>query len=149
MNYFENIEKQRLLIKVLEDWIGTPFRHHCGVKGLGCDCIHFVARVFEEVGFLTWHKNLIPNYPKDWHIHNTRELLAEKILENSNIEEIGLSELENGDIILSHYGKAASHVGIYFDGYVYQALNKIGVRKISFADKSFRRRMKLAYRLLE
>lgn len=149
MNYFENIEKQRLLKKALEDWIGTPFRHHCGVKGLGCDCIHFVARVFEEVGFLTWHKNLIPNYPKDWHIHNTRELLAEKILENSNIEEIGLSKVKNGDIVLSHYGKAASHVGIYFDGYVYQALNKIGVRKISFADKSFRRRMKLAYRLLE
>lgn len=149
MNYFENIEKQRLLKKVLEDWIGTPFRHHCGIKGLGCDCIHFVARIFEEVGFLTWHKNMIPKYPKDWHVHNTRELLAEKILENSNVEEIGLSELENGDIILSHYGKAASHVGIYFDGYVYQALNKIGVRKINFADKSFRRRMKLAYRLLE
>ena len=149
MNYFADIEKQKALKKILDDWMDTPFRHHCGVKGLGCDCIHFVARVFEEIGFLTWRKNMIPNYPKDWHIHNTRELLAEKILENINVRKIELSEVKNGDIILSHYGKAASHVGIFFDGYVYQALNKIGVCKINFTDKSFKGRMKFAYRLLE
>ena len=149
MDYFASIEKQRLLKNVLDDWMETPFRHHCGVKGLGCDCIHFVAKVFEEVGFLTWHKNMIPDYPKDWHIHNTRELLAESILQTDNIKEINLFELENGDIVLSHYGKASSHVGILFDGYVYQALNKIGVCKINFADKSFKKRMKFAYRLLE
>ena len=148
-NYFEDIKGQKQLEKILNEWIGTPFRHHCGVKGLGCDCIHFVARVFEEVGCLTWHKNMVSDYPKDWHVHNTRELLAEKILENMLAKKIKLSELKNGDIILSHYGKAASHAGIYFKGYVYQALNKIGVCKINFTDRSFRKRMKFAYRVLE
>ena len=147
--YFEDIERQKQLEKILNEWIGTPFRHHCGVKNLGCDCIHFVARVFEEVGCLTWRKNMISDYPKDWHVHNTRELLAEKILENMHVKKIELSELNNGDIILSHYGKAASHAGIYFKAYVYQALNKIGVCKINFADRAFRKRMKFAYRLFE
>ena len=147
--YFEDIERQNQLKKILNEWIGTPFRHHCGVKHLGCDCIHFVARVFEEIGFLTWHKDMIPDYPKDWHIHNTRELLNENILKNDHIKKIKLSELKNGDIILFHYGKAASHAGIYFGGYVYQALNKIGVCKIKFTDRSFKRRMKFAYRLLQ
>lgn len=148
MSYFEPVEKQKQLEKVLNEWIGTPFRHHCGVKNLGCDCIYFVARVFEEVGVLKWHKNMISDYPIDWHIHNTREVLKEGILKNLKVKEISLSNLKNGDIILSHYGKAASHASIFFNNYVYQALTKIGVCKINYNDKSYRGRMKFAYRVL-
>lgn len=149
MNYFDNIEKQKLLKKILDEWMGTPFRHKCGVKGLGCDCIHFAARVAEESGFLIWYKDLIPDYPKDWHIHNTRELLKEGIEKNLNVKRIGLFNFKNGDIILFHFGKASSHIGFYYDGYIYQALTKIGVCKINFADKAFKKRMKFAYRLLK
>ena len=92
---------------------------------------------------------MIPAYPKDWHIHNTRELLVEGIEKNISSEKVGLSGLMNGDIILSHCGKAASHAGFYFDGYVYQALNHIGVRKINFNDMKFRKRMRFAYRILK
>lgn len=149
MYYFDDIEKQKLLKDILDDWLGTPFRHFCGVKGLGCDCIHFVARVLEETGVLTWHKNMILSYPKDWHVHNTRELLVEGIEKNISSEKVGLSGLMNGDIILSYCGKAASHAGFYFDGHVYQSLTRIGVCKISFNDRKFRKRMKFAYRILE
>lgn len=149
MDYFGSVERQKTLKKLLESWLGTPFRHHCGVKGLGCDCIHFVVRIAEESQFLVGHKDLIPDYPKDWHIHNTRELLKEEIEKNANVKKVELFELKNGDLILSHFGKASSHIGFYFDGYVYQALNKIGVRKINFTDKFFRSHMKFAYRMLE
>lgn len=147
MYYFENIEKQKDLKRILDEWLNTPFRHKCGVKGLGCDCIHFAVRVYEELGILT--DVVIPDYPKDWHLHNTRELLEEETLKNINAERIGLFNLMNGDVIYSHFGKAASHAGIYFDGYVYQALNNIGVRKINFNDKKFRKRMRFAYRILK
>lgn len=147
MYYFEDIEKQKDLKKILDEWLHTPFRHKCGVKGLGCDCIHFAVRVYEELGILT--NVVIPDYPKDWHLHNTRELLEEETIKNLNAEKINLFNLMNGDIIYSHFGKAASHAGIYFDGYVYQALNDIGVRKINFNDKKFRKRMRFAYRILE
>jgi hypothetical protein len=137
------------LKKVLDEWLDTPFRHHCGVKGLGCDCIHFVACVLEEMNLLTLTKKTIPDYPKDWHLHNTRELLEEGIIKNLNVEKINLSNPVNGDLICSHFGKAASHAGIYFDGYIYQALNNIGVRRINFNDKNFRKRMQFAYRILK
>ena len=145
--YFEDLDKQKKLKGILDEWFGTPFRHHCGVKGLGCDCIHFAVRVCEELGLLV--NVVIPEYPKDWHLHNTRELLEEGIIKNLNAEKIDLSNPANGDLICSHFGKAASHAGIYFDGYVYQALNNIGIRRINFSDRKFKKRMQFAYRILK
>ena len=149
MYYFEGLKEQNKLKKILDEWLNTPFRHHCGVKRLGCDCIHFVICVLDELGILILTKKTIPDYPKDWHLHNTRELLEEGIIKNLNVEKISLSNPVNGDLICSHFGKAASHAGIYFDGYIYQALNDIGVRKINFNDKKFRKRMRFAYRILK
>lgn len=147
---FDDLEKQKELKIILDSWLEphTPFRHHCGVKGKGCDCIHFIARVFEEMGMMTINKKTVPDYSKDWHLHNTRELLAEGLEKNFNLERVDINYLKNGDIILSHFGKAASHSAIYFDGYVYQAMVCSGVCKINFKDRKFKRRMKFAYRML-
>lgn len=147
-NYFDDAEKQAQLKQIMDSWLGTPFRHHCGVKGLGCDCIHFVARVFEEMGILKWRKNLVPDYPRDWHLHNTRELLLERLVKEFNVVTVDLAAPMNGDILLSHYGQAASHAAIYFDGYAYQALDRIGVVKIAFSDAVFKRQMRYNYRLI-
>ena len=147
--YFDDPENRKHLKEILDGWIGTPWRHHSGVKGMGCDCIHFVARVFEEMGILIWRKDLFPHYPRDWHMHDTRELLAESIEKEAKVEKVGLENLMDGDIILSHYGKAASHAAIIFDGYVYQSVTRIGVMKINFKDKLFQRQMRFAYRLLK
>lgn len=149
MDYFENIERQNQLKKILNEWIGTPFRHRCGVKGLGCDCIYFVGRVFEEMGLMVLDTRKIPIYPKDWHIHNTRELASEAVETYLNVKKVGFANLKNGDIILSHFGRAASHAGIYFNNYMYQALTHIGVCKINFTDRLIQRNMKFAYRLIE
>lgn len=147
--YFEDIEKQEKLKKILDEWLNTPFRHHCGVKGLGCDCIHFVVRVLEEIGLLKWHKNIMPDYPRDWHLHNTRELLAEGLEKELDIKKVSLNRLKNGDIILFHYGKAASHAGIYYDEHVYQSITNVGVCSIHFQDRKMKQRMKFAYRIIK
>jgi len=147
--YFEDVEKQTQLKLILDEWMDTPFRHKAGVKGVGCDCIHFVARVFEEMGLVTWHKKLIPDYPFDWHLHNTRELLAEGIEQVLNVEKFS-KELpkSNGDILLYHSGKAASHASIFFDNYVYQSLTDIGVCKIHISDRVLRKQLQFLYRIL-
>jgi cell wall-associated NlpC family hydrolase len=164
--YFDDPEKQRDLKIICEEWIGTPYRHHVGVKGHGADCIHFVARVFEEMGILKWRKNIVPDYPRDWHLHNTRELLLERLIaempgvsfilaggEPEILRRLGATLSPdphvpmNGDILLSHYGRAASHAAIYFEGHVYQAVEKIGVCKTHFSDPTFRRQMKYAHRV--
>ena len=146
--YFDDLIKQKELKIILDAWIGTPFRHHCGMKGRGCDCIHFVAGVLEEMGILKLRKGLIPDYPKDWHLHNTRELLIDGFLKEIRSNLVRLENVMNGDIIFSHYGKAASHASIYYDGYVYQSVTDVGVCKINFNDKTFKRQMKFAYRIL-
>jgi cell wall-associated NlpC family hydrolase len=149
MNYFfESKERQDKLGIILEEWIGTPFRHKCGVKGLGCDCIHFVGKVLEEFGLVDFDRVKVPDYPRDWHLHNTREQLSEATLKYFNVEKLSLKKdkLMNGDLILFHYGKAASHAGIYYNTRVYQALTK-GVVKIPFSDRKFQKMMRFLYRL--
>jgi len=149
MYYFKEEENQIRLKKILDEWLDTPFKHKCGVKGIGCDCVHFCVRVFEEFGLLTLKKGMIPNYPRDWHMHNTRELLQQAIIKYLKVKKVTLNDLKNGDIVLSHYGKASSHAGIFFDNYIYQAISDIGVKKIHIDDKQFHRQMKFAYRIKE
>ena len=148
--YFEDINEQIKLYPILEAWLDTPFRHKCGVKGIGTDCIHFVARVFQEMGLVKWKKDLIPHYPIDWHLHNTREMLAEGIERTLNVEKFTdlTTPKMNGDILLFHFGKAASHASIFFDDYVYQALTDIGVKKIHISDRLLKRQMRFMYRIL-
>ena len=149
--YFEDPEKQAQLKVILDSWVGTPYRHHACVKQLGCDCIHFVIGVFNELGVINMDLKKIPDYPRDFHLHKTRELLSESI-ENvkygASVKKVSIADVVNGDIILSHYGKAASHAAIYFDDNIYQSIDGVGVCKISFSDKAFRRQVKFAYRIL-
>lgn len=155
--FYENTGKTANLGRVLAEWEGTPYRHHCGVKGRGADCIHFVVRVLIELGVIKWRRNLIPDYPRDWHLHNTRELLLEnlfteipgEIMPDAPGALIDAGRLQDGDIILSHYGQAASHAAIYYQDYCWQALDGAGVVKITIADRAQRRQMKYVYRLVE
>lgn len=155
MYYFESKERQNELFNEMESWLETPFKHRCCVKHLGCDCIHFVAGVFTSLGLCDIKKIKVPNYPKDWHLHNTREILAEAIEKEFNVLKICLTGseteeglLRNGDIILAHYGQASSHSGIYFNGYIYQALNDIGIKKIRFNDHKLKKGFKFCYRII-
>lgn len=153
--YFEDKEKRQELKRILDEWLGTPFRHQCGVKGLGCDCIHLVLRIFEELGILKRVRVKVPDYPRDWHLHNTREILKEGIgnhldveswdVSGGNLSKVGI--LFDGDIILSHYGQAASHAGIYCQGYIYQSIVGVGVRKINLNEPTFKKRFKYAFRV--
>lgn len=147
--FFEDEEKRKQLGIILNEWLDTPFRHQCGVKGMGCDCVHFAIRVFEEFKLIDLNRVKLPDYPRDWHQHNTREALKEAIETYLNVEEVDLNGvLYDGDIILAHYGKASSHAGIYHQDHVFQAINKIGVKSLHFNDKKFRNQMKYAYRIL-
>lgn len=146
---FRNIDKQNQLKIILDEWIGTPFRHYCGVKNIGCDCMHFIIRVFEEMNLLTLNKNNIPYYSKDWFLHDTKELLQNEILKRPDVKEVCFNDRLNGDVILFYFGKALSHAGIYFDNYVYQSIYDMGVCKINVEDKKFKKRIRFLYRYLQ
>ena len=148
--YFEDKKNQKRLREILISWENTPFKHHTGVKNLGVDCIHLVACVYSELGILKMPK--IPEYPNDWHLHQTRELLLEKIVELTSAQGLRFDQVSfepplNGDLMTFFYGKAASHAAIYFDGYIYQAVTGVGVVKVFFRDPMWYNRKVTNFRL--
>jgi cell wall-associated NlpC family hydrolase len=144
----ESPEMQDRLRAVLASWLGTPYRHRAGVKGLGVDCIHFVARVMEELGLLTWREDIMPDYPRDWHLHHTRELLSESIEREFTVRQQPPGCFKNGDILLFHFGKAASHAGIFCDETIWQSLDRIGVIAMTAQDRMMMRRLRYVYRVM-
>ncbi len=145
---FESTDMQDKLRRTLTSWLGTPYRHRAGVKGMGCDCIHFVARVMEELGLLTWRDDIMPDYPRDWHIHNTRELLSESIEKEFTVKQQPPGCFANGDILLFHFGKAASHAGIFCDDTIWQAMDRIGVIAMTVQDRIMMRQLRYVYRVM-
>jgi hypothetical protein len=89
----------------------------------------------------------MPQYPKDWHLHNTKEFLYEETRRQLNVVDIDpeIRDFRDGDIILFTYGLAASHSSIYYNEDCWQALNKVGVVKMPLYEIS--RRTKLTYQL--
>ena len=146
--YFEDMRKQEELKLILDSWLNPPtkFRHRCGVKKLGTDCIHLVVRVFQEMKILG--DVTIPEYPKDWHLHKTHKLLVDGILNHLNVEEVGFKNPMNGDIILFFFGKSAAHASIFYDNHIYQAVNGIGVIRVHFMDEMWNKRKKYNFRIL-
>lgn len=149
--FFEDEDAQRRLWEELESWKGTPFRHRCAVKGKGADCIHFVSTVYCNVGAQEFKKEWVPDYPPDWHLHNTREQLRETILSRvprwEDITSQNMVTIMPGDLFLYHYGKAASHSGIYHSGYIYQSITGIGVQKNGFHDMPWYPKIRFHLRL--
>ena len=147
--YFEIKENREKLEAILKSWEGTPYRHWSGVKKGGCDCIHFVIKVIEELGFGPFK---IEKYPCDWHIHNNKELLLEGINRQLVIpgiaEKVDVDNPIDGDIILYKFGRVLSHSGLYYKGRVYQALDGIGVQSRRWEDKIWFVRKKHNYRIL-
>jgi cell wall-associated NlpC family hydrolase len=159
MYVFDDPEKVAQLGVVLREWEGTPYRYFCGVKGKGSDCVHFILQVLTELSIIKWKKGMVPQYPRDWNLHNTRELMLEGMLKliPGELVEVDLLDirnngdietyLRNGDIILSFFGKAASHVAFYYQNYFWHSLGGVGVIKVHSSDRAIRRQIKYVYRI--
>lgn len=152
--YFDTVEKQQELYKEINEWVGTPYKHRCMVKGKGTDCILFIAGAFININAIK--PNLkYPEYDRDWHMHNSEELLYKYIHKNVNVKDIydknkntgNINNIMNGDICLYKYGKACSHAAVYFDKSMYHSLTGIKVTKSVFLDKMWYRRLTYILRL--
>ncbi len=131
-NFIDQPGKEDELRKILSEWDGTPFRHWAGVKKLGCDCIHFILRVYQELGFRDMITFKMPMYSKDWHLNSHEEIMLKFLRTMPSIKEIGLSRIKNGDICIMKHRWVASHAGIYCDDKFYHSVIPIGVIKVSW-----------------
>lgn len=145
--FFEDEQKQKELYEEIESWLGTPYRHQVGIKGMGTDCIYFVATALHAVGAFKDRAPIIPEYPRDWHLHRGEERLLKGLVHQLDAEYVDVDYPMNGDVILFQYGRQAAHCSIYYNGGVYQCLTDMGVFRCSWKDKNFFKRRKFNLRV--
>jgi cell wall-associated NlpC family hydrolase len=100
--------RQRVLDEA-ESWLGTPYHPHARVKGAGCDCLTFLACVYEAAGIIE-HVEL-PFYRPDAMMHSREELYLEGVLARGHEVATPLP----GDVVLYKWGRVFAHGGIVFD----------------------------------
>lgn len=92
-------------------WRGTVY--HDGpvaVKGVGADCLTFLAGAFTTLlGPIE-----VPHYSPQWHLHHSRELYVEGILKWGGVEVAGPEDRPPlpGDIVLFKQGRCFAHGAI-------------------------------------
>ena len=146
--YYEDVKNQDRLLKIMEEWLGTKYRHHASVKGGGCDCVGFPVGVLTEMGLLNITKRDIPDYAPDYHMHTTRSMLVESIITHLKAEEITDGSFMNGDILCFKFGKAAAHAGFWFNDYLYESADGMGVIKTHFPNSQWREKLQHTFRIL-
>lgn len=148
-SYFSSQLRQEQLRAILASWSGTPYRHHCGVKQGGTDCIQFVGRVMQEAGALP--DPVFPLYPPDWHLHQDEERLLNAFLElvkRGKGIAVDPDEVANGDVVLFKFGKVCSHSAIFMDGQIWQAVSGMGVLRTQYQDGQWWPRRRFAFRFV-
>lgn len=114
----EDEMRARVVAEALS-WTHTPYMPRGRVKGKngGCDCLTFLAGVFQGVGILPADFP-IPDYPHDFHQHSAVEyyLLGKDgtpgMLQFCNEIE---GPPKSGDIVLWKFGQSFSHAAVVIE----------------------------------
>lgn len=105
----EQMAQRAVLVAAGRTWIGTPYHPEGRVKGVGVDCLTFLAGAFIDAGLVP--KDMyIPTYARDWHLHQGEERYMNGILQYC-VEVPGPPERLPlpGDIVMWRYGRCFAH----------------------------------------
>lgn len=143
--FFEGPANVDRLRQVVSRWEDTPYRHFCQVRGLGCDCVHFLKAVMVEMGLCSDFQ--IPWYERDWPLHRHDGLVRSMIEKHINAKEIPVgAALMAGDILLYRWGRDASHAGIYLDESAWMSTRRHGVEAVDPGLSNWTRRHQTTFR---
>lgn len=79
---FENNKDWLRMRKIIDSWLGTPYKHLTMVKGGGADCTLFIGACWKEFGII--NKVNYDYYPRDWHTHTKEERVLKSFFEHWN-----------------------------------------------------------------
>jgi len=138
-------------ITEIEFWaeLRVPYRH-LGTTRRGCDCSGFIVGVLQELGYAKNYR--LRKCLPDWNLH--------KESENYVMEEIGyfadevqLSDIQTGDILIMRFGRSLSHIGVLVDSvskmFVHVYSTAGCVRKSTLINSPWTKRLEKVYRLNE
>lgn len=106
------------LVAAALQWVGTPYRHHGAVQGVGVDCANLLHEVYVAAGVIP--RQELGAYPRDWHLHHTEERFL------GWLAKLGGAPTQQplpGDVAVWKFGHCYSHGGILTgDGMVVHAV---------------------------
>lgn len=138
------LNRAKILVEA-HSWIGTPYQHQVGLKGVGVDCAYFVGKVAEGVGLI--EKFEVEPYSIEWHWHSREEKMCQ-IVESFGCTQLDdIYDVKEGDILAFKYGRVCSHLGIMTqDGCFIHAHMKAGKVIVNRLSGEFLDRLERVYR---
>lgn len=98
------------IIAEARSWLGTPYRSHARIKGVGVDCAQLPAAVYEAVGLVP---HIAPDYSAQAMMHRDEELYLQWVTPHAR--EIGRADIDPGDFAIWRFGRTYSHGAIVID----------------------------------
>lgn len=101
--------RARIVVEALS-WVGTPYHHCAGAKGIGADCAMSLVRIYQAVGIVPPDFDPRP-YAPEWYLHRNEERYL------AGIERWArrVDAAKPGDVALYRFGRTASHGAIVID----------------------------------
>lgn len=150
--FFRTAERRLELHTRLAEWIGTPFHLGAAVRGLGVDCVHFVAEVLRECGQLDRYN--FPAYSLDGGAHLKASAVLSWLVADGRFGRVEPGLHMAGDVLVFRIENAGveHHVGIYsgdLPGRLVSAMGSDGVQVRSLNDATWGAKLTQVWRPLD
>lgn len=125
--HYSQINRSQI-ITVAREWIGTPYRHQCSVKGAGADCLGLLRGIYTELFSIP--TEVPPPYRPDWYDRNKEDLLLDKAFEYL----IPVEQFQQGDVLVFRMARrmSAKHCAVVSEeGRIIHARTGKGVEEVS------------------
>lgn len=98
------------VVEAARRWIGTPYRHQCSVRAVGCDCLGLVRGVWREL--YGAEPAGLPAYTPDWGEVAGRETVLETAA--AFLRPVADAALAPGHLLVFRWraGMVAKHLGV-------------------------------------
>jgi cell wall-associated NlpC family hydrolase len=104
-------EERAAAVAEAVSWLRTPYHPMGRIKGVGADCLTFLAGVFETAGLVPPID--VPYYPADWHMHRGEERYMNGLLDYCiELHGDAAGSPLPADIVLWRVGRCFSHGAI-------------------------------------
>ena len=115
------------IVTEAKTWLRTPYRDHCGIKGVGVDCAYFPFRVWQAVGIIPPEYEPPPYLPQQWMNKEEDPTYMNELTKFAS--EIPVTKIGPGDLVIFKLAASWTHGGIVVEWphFIVHPLVSIGV----------------------
>jgi cell wall-associated NlpC family hydrolase len=99
------------IVTEARDWLGTPYQHQCGLKGVASDCVGYVVGVLQEIGIVApnWWQREGAAFGGYGRTSGAAVMLTAM---RAHFREVPVDQAQAGDIVYMSFGAGLHHAGI-------------------------------------